>query len=257
MNGNIHKPTGLNCQLYNAYMLSIQLLYKYMLSFNFELQIPRDEEGEPLYEDLICHMCSPICSFLTIYPQTIWAAHQQPNTATPSKDKSVQTAPSASGSSTMSENGTSELPTTDHPVDADNNSKIENDEKGMIPQEKSDTCLLGVDLLSAELTSEKSQSMFLAKNWRDALCGCGKCSEFYIKKGISFLLDKEDSIAEYEKMAKQKREEKMQQQEGAELNFLSNLGHVEKMEILSGIADMKDEIRSFLVSLLVLKHQSV
>ncbi|KAJ0602492.1 putative chromatin regulator PHD family [Helianthus annuus] len=214
------------------------------LGLDSTIKIPRDEDGEPLYEDLICHMCSPICSFLTLYPKTIFAAHQEPNSATPSKEKGVmQTAPSAAGSSTMPEDACSE-PLTVEPAVPDNNSKsVGDDDKG-----KSDACRLGVDLLSAELTSEKSQPMFLVKNWREVLCGCQKCSDFYVKKGISFLLDKEDSIAEYEKIAKQKRDEKMQQQEGAELNFLSNLGHVEKMEILSGIADMKDEIRSFLQS---------
>lgn len=206
-----------------------------------EIKIPRDEDGEPLYEDLICHLCSSTCSFLHLYPQSIWASHQQQNTATPSKEKGVEAAPSASGSSTIPENGTSEIHTID-PAVRDPNSK------NMIVGEKSDTCVLGVDLLTAELPSEKCQPMFLSKNWREALCGCAKCSDFYSKKGISFLLDKEDSIAEYEKMAQQKRDEKMQQQEGAELNFLSNLGHVEKIEILSGIADMKDELRSFLQS---------
>ena len=48
-------------------------------------------------------------------------------------------------------------------------------------------------------------------------------------------------------MATQKRKEKLQQQEGAELSLFNKLGHIEKMEILSGIADMKDEIRTFLV----------
>lgn len=180
-------------------------------------------------------MCSSICSFLYLYPQ-IWAPHKKQNTATPSKDKGVET-----------EDGTSE--TRDVvPAVPDSSSKSVHDDKNMILGEKSDACLLGVDLLTTESTSEKRQPMFLLKNWREALCGCEKCSSFYAKKGICFLLDKEDSIAEYEKMAKQKRDEKMQQQEGAEMNFLSNLGHVEKMEILSGIADMKDEIRSFLVS---------
>lgn len=204
-----------------------------------EIQIPRDEEGEPLYEDLICHLCSPICSFLNLYPQTIFALHKQHDTATNSKEKGVEIAPSESGPSTNLENGTSEVHDVDPAV---------SDDKGMVIGEKSDTCLLGVDLLTTELTLEKSQPMFLTKNWREALCGCAKCSGFYTEKGIGFLLDKEDSIAEYERMAKQKRDEKMQQQEGAELSFLSNLGHVEKMEILSGIADMKDEIRSFLQS---------
>lgn len=53
---------------------------------------------------------------------------------------------------------------------------------------------------------------------------------------------------EYEKMAKQKREEKMQQLEGVEQSLLNRLGHVQKMEILTGIADMKDEMRNFLES---------
>lgn len=49
-------------------------------------------------------------------------------------------------------------------------------------------------------------------------------------------------------MAKQKRDENVQKQEGVEMKFLNNLGHVEKMEILSGIADMKNELRAFLES---------
>ncbi|RWW65510.1 hypothetical protein BHE74_00027184 [Ensete ventricosum] len=62
-----------------------------------------------------------------------------------------------------------------------------------------------------------------------------------------YLTDKEDTIEEYEKMAKSKREEKLKQQEGAEMNFLNTLDHVQKIEILSGIADMKNEFRTFLL----------
>nr|XP_043630937.1 putative E3 ubiquitin-protein ligase UBR7 isoform X1 [Erigeron canadensis] len=211
-------------------------------------EIPRDEEGEPLYEDLICHMCSSTCSFLQLYPQIICAPHKQQTAATTSKEKGVETAPSASGSSTMPENGSTSVIYNVDPGVPDRNSKSVHDDKGLILGEKSDTCVLGVDLLTTELTLGKSQPMFLVKNWREALCRCGKCSDFYARKKISFLLDKEDSIAEYEKLAKQKRDEKMQQQEGADLDFLGNLGHVTKMEILSGIADMKDELQSFLQS---------
>ncbi|XP_071730676.1 uncharacterized protein [Rutidosis leptorrhynchoides] len=209
------------------------------LSVECTKEIPRDEDGEPLYEDLICHMCSSICSFLHLYPQTIFAPHQQPNTATDLKEKGVEAAPSGSG--------TSEVHNADSAVLEPNFENVD-DDKTMLVGEKSDKCLLGVDLLTTELTSDKSQPMFLSKNWREAICVCEKCLGFYEKKGISFLVDKEDSIAEYEKVAKQRRDEKMQQQEGEEMNFLSNLGHVEKMEILSGIADMKDEIHTFLQS---------
>lgn len=106
-------------------------------------------------------------------------------------------------------------------------------------------CIIG-ELVENPIT-DNSKPMFLSKCWREVLCRCEKCSEFYAQKGLSFLLDKEDSIVEYERMAKQKRNENMQKQEGVELNFLNNLGHVEKIEILSGIADMKNEIFSFLV----------
>ncbi|XP_071686328.1 uncharacterized protein [Rutidosis leptorrhynchoides] len=212
-----------------------------------EIQIPIDENGEPLFEDLICHMCSSICSFLHLYPQTIFAPHKQPNTPTTSKEKGVEAAPSGSGSSTMPENGTSVVHNADSAVH-DPNFKNVDDDKSIPVGEKSDKCLLGVDLLTTELTFGKSQPMFLTKNWREALCGCENCLGFYTKNGISFLLSKEDSIAEYENLAKQKRDEKLQQQDGAEMSFLSNLGHVEKMEILSGIADMKDEICTFLQS---------
>lgn len=89
--------------------------------------------------------------------------------------------------------------------------------------------------------------MFLSKKWRDLLCRCISCCEFYAHEGIDYLINREDSIEEYEKMAKQKRDEKLQQQEGAELDFLNTLNHVQKIEILSGIADMKNEFQSFVV----------
>ncbi|KAG6390830.1 hypothetical protein SASPL_148575 [Salvia splendens] len=109
-------------------------------------KIPRDEEGEPLYEDFICQGCSVICSFLTCYPQIISASD---------------------------------------PSDTGKEKAIEN------------TVLISSDTLDDD---------------------------------------------------KQKRNENIQKLEGAELNFMNNLGHVEKMEILSGIADMKNEIFSFLES---------
>lgn len=111
----------------------------------------------------------------------------------------------------------------------------------------SKTCSLGINLLEAAPSQEKSGAMFLFKNWRESLCKCEQCTDFYSQKGISFLLDEEDSIAEYEKMAKQKRNEKQQLQQCLEMNFLNKLGHVEKMEFLSGVADMKNELHSFLV----------
>ncbi|GKA32678.1 hypothetical protein Tco_0719045, partial [Tanacetum coccineum] len=153
-----------------------------------------------------------------LYPPTIWASNKE-HDATPSKENDVVYVPSASGSSSELEDGTSEISDAYPAIVPDGNSESLHEDKDVVIDEHCITFLLSIDLWPLN---------------------------FYDTKGISYLLYEEDSIAEYEKMAKQKRDEKMQKQEGAELNFLSNLEHVEKMEILSGIADMKDEICSFL-----------
>lgn len=192
-------------------------------------EIPRDEDGEPLYEDFICQSCSVICNFLANYPKTIYAS-------------------SACGPSGNIENNNGIY----------NSPKEDNALTDTTPDTMSlvgAVCLLlgkeseqNTVVNPPELDRNKPKPMFLAKNWRDSLCTCEKCVNLFIQKGIRYLLDKEDSIVEYEKMAKQKREEKLQQQEGVECNFLNNLGHVQKIEILNGIADMKNEIHSFLES---------
>lgn len=111
----------------------------------------------------------------------------------------------------------------------------------------SNKCIIGIDLAQIPPTMDEDKPMFLYKNWRESLCACEKCSDFYAKKGIGFITDKEDSISEYERMAKQKRNENLQKQEGADLNLFNNLHHVVKIELLSAIVDMKNEFSAFLV----------
>ncbi|KAL3498988.1 hypothetical protein ACH5RR_041720 [Cinchona calisaya] len=224
-------------------------------------EIPRDEEGEPLYEDLVCQVCSSICFFLTLYPQNIRAMVRQQDITNSAEEKEViEVAPSSLGSTEKMQNGDCSLDT----YTGDSSSGAVFVGKGILrgeikPNSKallecsqaagpSKTCNLGKNLLEAAPELEKTKAMFLPKNWRELLCRCENCSEFYSQKRISYLLDKEDTIAEYEKVGKQKRDEKLQEQQGMELNFLNKLGHVEKMEILSGIADMKNEIHTFLES---------
>lgn len=52
-----------------------KLYNNYYLSYN---QVPRDEKGEPLYDDFICGTCSAVCSFLILYPKSIWVAEKKP-----------------------------------------------------------------------------------------------------------------------------------------------------------------------------------
>ena len=213
-------------------------------------------------------MCSVAFSFLRLYPQSIWAAERKhAGIVSENKDKNVVEDTDSECGSGKLEFGISHITSEKNHASCNTKSESvpcmedlpvgENSEKDMdVKQSTGDstshvTCVLGMDLVVTAPNSE-GKPIFLSKNWRDALCRCGKCLDYYKSKNIGFLLDKEDSIAEYEKMAKQKREEKLQQQEGAELSLLDKLGHVGKMEFLNGIADMADEIRSFLVSPLFL-----
>lgn len=226
------------------------------------LQIPRDEEGEPLYEDFICKTCSEVCFFLKLYPEVIWAAAKQPGaTGQVSKDKGIlEDKPSTCGPEKPM-GDTSKSSRIDEAQASVDSGSI-SDEKSL-PQggdcnnsmalnqctESTNShvnCLLGVNLVAAAPVTH-GEPLFLSKSWRDALCKCNNCLEYYNQKRIAFLLDKDDTIVEYEKMAKQKREENLQQQEGAELSFFNKLGHVAKVEILKGIEDLKDGLRTRLV----------
>lgn len=94
---------------------------------------------------------------------------------------------------------------------------------------------------------ERKKPLFLAKNWRKLLCRCSDCHDLYRTK-VTFLLDEGDTLEEYEKVAKQRRAEKLQQQEAAELELFQNLDHVQKIEILTGLSEITDELNSFLGS---------
>lgn len=111
----------------------------------------------------------------------------------------------------------------------------------------SSKCIIGIDLARESPSTDQPKPLFLSKNWRESLCTCDNCTEFYAQKEIKFLTDKEDTIAEYERKAQQIRSENIQKQEGAELSFFNNLHHVAKMELLSGINDMKNEFCAFMV----------
>lgn len=215
-------------------------------------KIPCDEEGEALYEDFICHKCSPVCSFLKLYPDTIWASSKQTSAseAVTADSNGMEGGYSGHASTEKNENGAH----VDH-QSAENTSVENNCTKDIAASEKSNlgdnsagNCKLGMDINTKSADPEKIMPFFLSKGWRETLCRCGACTNFYAQRGIAHLTDKEDSIEEYEKMAKEKRQKKLEQQEGAEANFINSLNHVQKIEILSGISDMKNEFQSFLES---------
>lgn len=232
------------------------------------MQIPRDEEGEPLYDEYICQECSGICSFLHLYPACIWAPLKQDNNSAAGckEENSLGLQNPTVTYPDKKENGTpvSEMvmnSSTTHSVseivsNVEDSLHEDNTEfilsSGKLDEDgqngaSSSKCFLGADINTKSSVLEMKIPMFLSKNWRDLLCQCNTCCDFYARKGVYYLVDKEDSLQEYEKMAKEKREERLQQQEGAAMKFINTLGHVQKIEILNGIADMNNELHSFLV----------
>jgi len=216
------------------------------------LQIPGDEEGEPLYEEFICHKCSPVCHFLKLYPDTIWASGKQNLVLqTDASDPNAMEKPSGNANTKKHENGA----LVDHTVGEKTSIGNDSTKSVAVPEEANlgsssgSNCKLGMDVNTMPAVTDKSEPFFMSKGWREALCRCETCSNFYAQRGIAYLIDKEDSIEEYERIAKQKREKKLEQQQGAATNFLNSLDHVQKIEMLSGINDMKNEFQSFLVTI--------
>ncbi|XP_074317582.1 LOW QUALITY PROTEIN: uncharacterized protein LOC141653655 [Silene latifolia] len=229
--------------------------------------IPIDEEGQALYEDLICQGCSAACSFLTLYPQSIFVAPKKLDVETNDEKgkgkEMVDEASSGCASPGKNEVASSDppepygiaanilsgnIPSTEVLVSSEISRKDLSLKNCSHDSSSGTACQLGIDLGDATRVLNNNKTMFLNKDWRYLLCRCDKCSNFYKQKSVSFLLDKDDSIAEYEDQAKKRREERLQQQEQNSVNMFNNLGHVEKVEIMSGIADMQSEIGNFLAS---------
>lgn len=172
-------------------------------------KIPRDEDGEPLFEDFICRDCAVVCSFLAQYPQTISATYL-------SGVENVLECGPPSTSSVKLEKENSSIVSIEGNANAENITDVANPDtkskEGTEVAGLSSKCIIEVDLTQISPSTDKAKPMFLNKNWRQSLCACERCSDFYAKKGIGFITDKEDSIADYERMAKQKRNENLQKQ---------------------------------------------
>lgn len=230
-------------------------------------QIPRDDEGETLYEDFICQKCAVTFSFLKLYPPSIWASQKQKNAlhigsgdpnvlehgssscSNPENIDNGVVVPKISENDLNTDSICENVSTEDSTCGkiTDTNAALTEPKTGDHNLEIDLKCSLEVDINATTLELDRQGPLFLSRKWRGVLCKCQACTNFYSQKGVEYLIDEEDSIEEYEKMAKQKREKTLEQQKGAELNFLNNLNHIQKIEILGALTDMEDEFRSFLV----------
>ncbi|KAL6602784.1 hypothetical protein ACP70R_043145 [Stipagrostis hirtigluma subsp. patula] len=221
------------------------------IGLNSVEEIPRDEEGEPLYEDFICHKCSPICCFLKLYPDTIWAFNKQNSTSkADNSDANVMEGPSDHANINKHENGilTDHMGTEKSSIEDNCTEDVAAPENANLDSSSGSNCKLQMDINTSPADSADNKPFFMSKGWRAMLCTCETCTKLYAQRGIAYLIDKEDTIEEYEKIAKEKREKKLEEQEGAQTKFLSSLNHVQKIEIMSGINDIQNELQSFLAS---------
>ncbi|KAK8970222.1 hypothetical protein KSP40_PGU021798 [Platanthera guangdongensis] len=229
-------------------------------------EIPRDEEGEPFYEDFICQECAVTCSFLKLHYPLLLTTEKQKNEPMLSGEEKVLEAGSSGCSNPENIDSINLVSGSQMNFSIMHSEAEEMSENKVLSHGETSgnsglgevnvfcdnatsniKCILGLDISNGAFDLEK-KPIFLSKKWRDLLCRCSTCTNFYIRNGLHYLIDKDDSLEEYEKIAKQKRQQKLQQEEGAETDFLEKLNHVQKIEILRGISDFKNEFHSFMES---------
>ncbi|KAG0608045.1 hypothetical protein M758_8G073600 [Ceratodon purpureus] len=235
------------------------------------LQFPRDEEGEPIFDELICKSCVPKCSFLSKYPDFVIAPSVVPDVSTDPVDveqangagmENGKPVPLEHISETKAdvahENGIASVSQVGPAVSENSN---DTKEECVVKQENlpidEDIPLEVVESGDAsngyhcELKKESSnaiiqpeQPLFLVKSWRGQLCRCPNCLRMYEEKRLGFLLDSDDTLQSYEASAKRKREESRAQVDG--LDLMKGLGHVQQIELLHGFNDMTSQLKTFL-----------
>lgn len=254
-------------------------------------QVPRDDDGEPSFDELVCPSCVGRCSFLSDYPDLI-VPPLEVDEDLPPPPSDVEDLPPSSVVSKNELGGLAPEPSLDVLTSRDTSEasgsnrdarpsitedlpakvKLQTSGKGSVETATGESsnggvvaCKLnpsfhtGASQLetNAVSTSEGFESeggkplkageaIFLAKSWRAELCQCDACLAMYAAKELGFLLDKEDTLQEYEETAKKKRAECQVKEEGVAWDFVKKLGHVQKMELFHGINNMSSELGSFL-----------
>ncbi|KAH7442950.1 hypothetical protein KP509_02G009500 [Ceratopteris richardii] len=271
-------------------------------------EVPRDDEGEPTFDEIICQVCAESLDFLSHYAylfvptimsnssckevaradvspanegsEIVEIVHNDSqNTVETGSPGKVEVNTLLKSSSTIRgevEGESSKTADITSIVVSSKNESVEQDfsteghnnsngtgernadcsntchPSGLLSGEASG-CILKSAMASNSAEGETpsgwtAKAVFLKKNWRSQLCRCTSCLEIYRKKGVSFLMDPNDTIAKYEEIAKQKRKEKMDSSNGRDLSFLNGMSHVGQIEFLHGLNQMTSELSAFFAS---------
>jgi hypothetical protein len=94
------------------------------------------------------------------------------------------------------------------------------------------------------------QAVFLIREWREKLCRCKACMRLYTKRNVTFLLDENDTVAEYEEQARVNGEGSRSLSDAAEDSldgFMQSMPRFQQMEMIQGYNDMAAGLREYLV----------
>lgn len=94
-----------------------------------------------------------------------------------------------------------------------------------------------------EWSAHPKGSCFWSEGWRMSLCSCKACKKLYEEKGITFLLDPNDSVHAYEEAGKVNKQES-QYEKG--MKALASLGRVEQLTAIEEYNNMKERLKRYL-----------
>lgn len=232
------------------------------------LQFPRDEDGEPLFDELICKSCVPKCQFLSKYPDLIIPPSAVPDALA----EAVEIIDKIDGSDIANDKHAPLIATTDLKAEGDhanvhqanfvvcetsNVAKQDSEVQQGLPsvngnishatvtsEDTTNGCPCKLKKEGSDAVFHPGQALFLVKGWRTHICQCPDCLRVYEQRAIGFLLDSDDTLQAYEASAKRKREESRAQVDGSEL--MKGLPHVQQIELLRGFNDMTSQLKTFL-----------
>ncbi|DAZ96817.1 TPA: hypothetical protein N0F65_007078 [Lagenidium giganteum] len=109
-------------------------------------------------------------------------------------------------------------------------------------ENEEDTCFLTSK--ATLIDASKARPTFWLRGWRESLCQCKDCVRRYEVSQLTFLLDPEDSLQEYEEKAKQQRSASTE--EAAQKAFQTTLSHEQQVEMAMGYNHMKQSLQQYL-----------
>ncbi|XP_028826745.1 putative E3 ubiquitin-protein ligase UBR7 [Denticeps clupeoides] len=207
-----------------------------------------EDSDEP--QEMICEACMNKTPLLWTYvdhfaaPEVTKVSRCQEDDEVNVEDDDKPTGEEAKDSSLCSNGGLS-IPTS-HRVDSNGSpgSKRTHQEMNGCPlkyQAKTEPCKLK-ELESKGPLRARDGAVIWPYHWRSELCTCVSCKRVYVNTGVQFLLDQSDTLLAYERrgLLEQGCPDQLL------MSCLRTLSHVQQLEIIYQINDMKTELMAFL-----------